>query len=234
MVRPLDESGRVGATVAKIYLAGSERVIDSAGADFNNLGFCWGRGTNQRDQGQYDSGGEVPAATACGMVVRRRALGDELLFDPMLFMYYEEFDLSLRIRGRGYAIVYVPAAIVYHRRSATVQRVARQPLLFRQFYGNRNRLKILAKYYPPLLLVRNLPLICLSLLYWHWMFLRREGVVFLLRALAAQARFALDGLRERARADGVDPRLWLPWMTQHRLRDLWTLKVVLGAHVSDR
>jgi GT2 family glycosyltransferase len=212
-----------GAAVAKIYRAARHPRLDCAGAEFNNLGYCWGRGANQLDRGQFDLGGEVPALTACALLLRRDVLGDEPLFDPQLFMYYEEFDLSLRVRGAGYGIVYVPTAIVHHKGSQAVRGVTNRPLLFQQFLGNRNRLKLLLKYYPLPTLLRNLPLIGLSLAYWDLVFLREGGLRYCLRALGAQGVFAWQGLRERrgrrARSEG-----WLPWMTRQGLRDILALR----------
>ncbi len=224
LAQALDADAHVGAAVSKIYLAATDSVLDCAGADFNNLGFSWGRGSTQRDRHQFDTPMEVAAATACAMLLRRSALGGRPLFDRQLFMYYEEFDLSLRIRGQQYAIAYVPTAIVQHKRSQAVKNAARSPLLFQQFYGNRNRVKILVKYYPPALLLRNIPLILLSLAYWNGRFLRHGGLVFFLRAVVAQGHFALRGLIERLHGDTVDATYWLPWMTNHGLRDLLALK----------
>ncbi len=224
LMQPLETDARVGIVVSKIYLAESGGVIDCAGAEFNNLGFCWGRGAHELDRGQFDAPMDVPAATACAMAVRREALGGEPLFDRQLFMYYEELDLSLRIRGRGYRIVYAPSSIVHHKRSQTVQHVARQPLLFCQWYGNRNRVKLLAKYYPAPVLLRSLPLICLSLAYWDSIFLLRGGPRCFVRAVIGQIHFAWSGLRERWRGSDVRPATWLPWMTTQRLRDLLALR----------
>ena len=223
LVKALDADTRIGAVVSKIYLATERPIIDCAGAEFNNLGFSWGRGSTQPDRHQFDRAGEVPAATGCAMMVRRQAFAEQPLFDRQLFMYYEEFDLSLRIRGADYAIFYVPTAIVHHKRSQAVKGSVRDPLLFQQFYGNRNRVKILLKYYPPFVLLRNAPLILASLLYWDGVFLRDGGPAFFLRAIVAQGRFAWRGIIER-RSNGVKAKSWLPWMTHHGLREVLALR----------
>lgn len=223
LVAALEAKPRAGAVVAKIYRAARYPRLDCTGAEFNNLGYCWGRGANQFDRGQFDRLGEVPALTACALVLRREVLGDETLFDPQLFMYYEEFDLSLRVRGAGYGIVYVPTAIVHHKGSQAVRGVTSRPVLFQQFLGNRNRVKILLKYYPLPTLLRNLPLIGLSLAYWDFVFLRDGGPRFFLRALGAQLLFGWRGLRERRRWRAGAAR-WSPWMTRQGLRDVLALR----------
>jgi GT2 family glycosyltransferase len=230
LIKILDADENVAAAVSKIYLASETATIDCAGAEFNNLGFVWGRGTNEPDHGQFDSVMSVPSLTACGALIRRGALQEEPLFDSRLFMYYEEFDLALRLRGRGHSIVYVPTSLVYHKRSQTVQKVG-QPLLFHQFYSNRNRVKILAKYYPLSVLTRSLPLILLSLVYCDWFFLRKGGPRFFFRAVSAQIRYALQGFTERLSGGYVDSRQWLPWMSKQGLREVLALRSKLGTYI---
>jgi GT2 family glycosyltransferase len=229
LVRTLDGDGRIGAAVGKIYRASAYPRIEQVGAEFNNLGNIWGRGFNQVDKGQFDAPGEVPALTACAALLRRDALDGDSLFDRQFFMYGEEFELSLRLRSRGYAIVYVPTAIVWHKGMQSIKRTSRRPRLFQQFYCNRNRVKILAKYYPADILLHNLPLICLSLIHWNAYFLRHGGLGFFLRAVASQVRYGLQGLGERLRGGSVRADSWLPWMSHQRLRDVLALRAELAA-----
>lgn len=44
----------------------------------------------------------------------RRNIFDEISFDPNLFMYYEDVDLSWKIRMLGYKIGHAPEAVSYH------------------------------------------------------------------------------------------------------------------------
>lgn len=231
LIHALDKDDRLGAVVSKVFLAAEKPTIDCAGAEFNNLGFSWGRGSNQLDKGQFESVVESASLTACATLLRRSALGGAPLFDGRLFMYYEELDLGIRLRGNGYNILYVPTSVVCHKRSQGVRKATSKPLEFQQFYGNRNRIKIVMKYYPPTLILRSLPLILLSLAYWDWRFLRESGPRLFLRSVFAQARYALQGLSDRWRGDTVDSESWLPWMRQQTLREVLALKDSLGAYV---
>jgi GT2 family glycosyltransferase len=225
LIRALESDSRNGAAVSKIYLANTDPPrLDCAGAEFNNLGFCWGRGANQIDRGQFERLEEVPALTACALILRRTSLNKQPLFDHQLFMYYEEFDLSLRVRGSGFHIVYAPKAIVYHKRSQSVKRADSNPVIFQQFYGNRNRVKILLKYYPASVLLSSLPLIGISLLYWNLVFLRHKGPRFFLSAIGAQLRYGLHGLCERSRDTRMGGAAWRPWMTRHTLMQVRALQ----------
>jgi GT2 family glycosyltransferase len=235
MCNALDVDANAGAVVPKILRLradpGGPPIIECTGAEFNSIGLCWGRGANEQDVGQFDLPTEVPALTACATVLRRSALAGELLFDRRLFMYYEEFELSLRVRGRGYTIVYVPTAIVHHKGAQSVKNRAHKPILFTQFYANRNRVKLLAKYYPPSVLIRNIALIFLSLAYWNTYFLIHGGPILCLRALSAQLTYALEGIAERIQGGSTDATSWLGWMIQERLSELLTRKSKLQGYV---
>jgi len=215
---------RVAAVVPKIYRASESCIIECAGAEFNNLGHNWTRGFNEQDRGQFDAVTEVAALTACAVIIRRSVIEGVPPFDPDFFMYTEEFDLSLRLRGKGYAIVYEPSAVVYHKGMKSVQAVSSDSRLFQQFHCNRNRVKILTKYYPARLLLRNLPMICLSLVYWDLVFLCRSGPILMIRAVRSQISYAVKGLKERRRVGDIVSARWLPWMTRHRLRDIVALR----------
>jgi GT2 family glycosyltransferase len=224
LIEALEENENIGAADSKIYRAGKDQVIEEAGAGFNNLGYLWALGFHQPDTGQFSLRTEVPAFTACAGLLRRRAFEGEPLFDAKLFMYEEEFDLTLRLRSRGYSIVFVPTSIVHHKRSQSVAQKSNKPRLFRRFYSCRNRVKILAKYYPMSVLIPNLPLIILGLAYVDWIFLRHGGPLFLIRAKAAQVRSAIEGLTERWNGHGVKAEMWLPWMANHGLWDMLAQK----------
>ena len=55
----------------------------------------------------------VPLASGCFMLMRTELFRRVGGFDPRFFMYFEDYDLSLRF-GREAALVYVPAARIVH------------------------------------------------------------------------------------------------------------------------
>ena len=224
MAKALDSDPKLGAVVPKIYGKEGFPTIHCTGAEFNNIGHYWGRGFKQNDHGQFDVATEVPGITACAALVRREALGGEALFDPDFFMYNEEFDLSLRLHCRNFPIKYLPQAIVFHKESQSVKKITDRPLLFSQFFGNRNRMKILTKYYPLSVLVQSFPLIILSLVYWNWIFLKENGWLFFFRAIISQAHYAFKGILERLSVQHDNRQNWLPWMKRHHLKDLLAFK----------
>ena len=66
---------------------------------------------------------------ACMLVRRERIDAAGGLFDPALFLYYEDTDLCFRLRARGMPVLYVPDAEIVHlfnqsRRSDVADRMA--------------------------------------------------------------------------------------------------------------
>jgi GT2 family glycosyltransferase len=227
LVRVLESDDRIAVTTARILRPDRSPPLESAGAQFNNLGYYVSRYLHEANRLEFERPTTVAAMSACAMLLRRSALGGEALFDPDFFLCGEELELSLRLLARGYRIVAVPTARVEHRGSLSVRTVTRKSVLFHHFYFQRNRIKVLTKYYPVGVLLRGLPLILASLVYWNGRFLLNGGPRLLARALATQADYARRGLAER-RSHGVDARGWLPWMSHHGLRDMLRLRAVLA------
>jgi GT2 family glycosyltransferase len=112
--------------------AGSIVLRDGSGAD---------RGFQEVDTGQYDEPVAVFAACGNGMALRT-AVGHEVgWFDEALFMYYEDTDLSWRWRSRGWAIRYVPSAVLRHIHAASSREWSPRWI----FHVERNRLLMLTK-----------------------------------------------------------------------------------------
>jgi len=119
-------------------------VVNNAGSALVRGGFGADRGFLEVDAGQYDQPADVFAWCGCSVLLRREYLEDVGLFDPALFLYYEDFDLAWRGRARGWRYAYVPDSIVRHVHAASsVQGSA----LFEHFV-ERNRLVVHVKNAP--------------------------------------------------------------------------------------
>lgn len=80
------------------------------------------RGQTEVDRGQYDNSLDVFGVSGTAAVYRRSALQEVQIegeyFDHDFFAYWEDFDLSWRLRLAGFVAQYVPEAVVYHARVA--------------------------------------------------------------------------------------------------------------------
>jgi GT2 family glycosyltransferase len=116
-------------------------VINNVGGIVLADGYGADRGYQQVDAGQFDQPEDVFTACGNGMALRT-AIGRELdWFDDDFFLYYEDTDLSWRIRALGHEIRYVPTAVLRHVHSASS--VEWSPLFV--FHTDRNRLLMLTK-----------------------------------------------------------------------------------------
>lgn len=71
-------------------------------------------GKNRRDFNFTDKPVEVGYITGADMMIRKEALEKAGKFDPDFFMYYEETELTARIKRAGYKVMAVPTAKIIH------------------------------------------------------------------------------------------------------------------------
>lgn len=69
--------------------------------------------------GLTDSIRDCSAVTAACMMTRRQVFDELGGFDEGLAVAFNDIDLCLRMRSRGYLIVYTPLALLYHHESAS-------------------------------------------------------------------------------------------------------------------
>ncbi len=157
---------KVGAIVPKILLMEGEKEgdekgvdgvrIDSVGVKIKDDGLSLNIGHGEIDRGQYNQSREVDGFCGGAVLLKREMLVDmescvrlkssyerggyPEYFPSHFFAYYEDADLSLRLRSRGWRIITRPEAVVWHRHSAT-----KTPPYFKAYYLNRNRLFLILR-----------------------------------------------------------------------------------------
>ena len=92
--------------------------IDSTGVQRRIYGRWVDRGQGEADHGQYDLPEEMSALCGALLFCRKTAL-DSLkgpVFDPDFFLYKEDIELCLRMRKRGWKLLYHPEIQAYHCR----------------------------------------------------------------------------------------------------------------------
>lgn len=80
---------------------------------------------------------------SCGCLIRRSALDAVGGFDRDYFTSHGDVDLCLKIRARGYQIIYEPAAVIRHKVARSGTRTPE-----RVYYLYRNKLLLLRKHLP--------------------------------------------------------------------------------------
>jgi GT2 family glycosyltransferase len=148
---------QIGLLQPKI-LRYADALIDNTGSLCDRLAYCKPRGLGELDAGQYDRDrrDNFFYVTGACMLIRKSvlsALSGEC-FDPYLFAYYEDVDLSWLARLLGFKVGYSPDSVCYHKGSAAFGN--RSPFI--AYLSDRNRLRVLMKNYALTSLFFILPL----------------------------------------------------------------------------
>lgn len=164
---------QVGAITPKIYFEkGCEfhksqythdelgKVIWFAGGsiDWRNV-YGFHRGVDEVDRGQFDlpvierSEKQMPYygyqtmdfASGCCVLIPAAVLKQVGLFDESYFLYWEDADLSMRIRQAGFQLYFCPQSVIWHKNAGSTGGSGSK---LQQYYQKRNRLKFALKYAP--------------------------------------------------------------------------------------
>lgn len=133
---------RVAAVSSQVLFEGGPRAgrLNSAGALVYADGYGADRGFGD-DPARWAGPAEVFGFCGTAVALRTQALREVGLFDEDFFLYYEDTDLSWRLRRAGWRLRYAPDAVTGHLHAASSS--AASPLFV--FHNDRNRLLMLTK-----------------------------------------------------------------------------------------
>jgi len=177
MIDFLEAHPEVAACQPKIRSFNERNKFEYAGAsggyiDFWGYPFCRGRlfQAIETDHGQYDDITEIFWASGACLMIRRECFWEVGGFDEDFFAHMEEIDLCWRLKNKGYKIMVVPQATVFHVGGGTLPKKS-----WRKTYFNmRNN---------ALMLIKNLPKQWLPIVLFARLFLD----------FAAALKFLVDG-----------------------------------------
>lgn len=188
LVSALERHPGAASAASKMLRFHDRSIIDGAGDALTRGGLPLTRGSGEPDRGTYDREEEIFGACAGAALYRRSILLTIGLFDEQYISYYEDADLSLRLRLEGHSCIYTPAAVCYHKRGATASR--------------------LRNHYPVRMQERNLTLLHLKNL--PAGFLLRKTPVILAARLRRLVRAVRAGLARPAAEGLLDGVLLIP------------------------
>lgn len=206
LVAAAEAHPEAGMFASQVRFYGEEH-LDSAGMVIARDGSSKQRG-HLFPAGEFEREEEVLLPSGSAAMYRRAMLEQIGLFDEDFFLYCEDTDLGLRARWAGWSCIYVPGAAVEHHYSHSAGRASR----LKAYYVERNRLFVVAKNFPALMLW-GVPFATLARYWWHVRSIalgrgtaaqfRREGnsglrlAVIVMRAHWALARNARSLWRKR-------------------------------------
>lgn len=133
------------AAASPLILNYEDNTFQSSGAEgFDLFGLPSGRAP-------VDGRRPVLMPEGCAYLIRRNVFEELGGFDPEIYMYADEYDLSWRLWVAGYSAITVPDARVHHRGAANVNPAGGGTVVeFRtsdtkRYFANRNCLLVLLK-----------------------------------------------------------------------------------------
>lgn len=166
MVKEMEEHPEVAVVGPKIYYANPSDVIWSAGCDYHFRGFR-SRHQLEKDIGQADKKEFLPAVD-CVMLMRADVLNKLGVLNGEFFTMHEMTGWCLRVSKKGWKILYVPKAKVWHKVSTSLNMTPNKKEII-TYYDIRNWL-LCNRYYE-------------SLPYFIWILFLQSTVFFAIRSV---------------------------------------------------
>jgi GT2 family glycosyltransferase len=117
LIARLVQNPTIGAVQPLIYFHHDRNIIWNAGSTYNTLlGIYNTPDYNKKDSGHQfkNKSKKIDWITGCAFMIRASVLNNVGLLREAFFMYYEDVDLSFRIKSAGYQLDYVPNSVIYH------------------------------------------------------------------------------------------------------------------------
>ena len=141
LIKKADENT---VTVPKIYYFEPNNMLWFAGGEmYWNKGESGHIGNFQIDKGQYDEERIIGYAPTCCMLIHRKIFEKIGLEDEIVFMYFDDTDLCVRITDAGFKIKYVPNAKMWHKVSSSGGGMDSKVYVY---YNFRNKFYFMNKY----------------------------------------------------------------------------------------
>lgn len=118
LVVKLDIDEKIGGVQPLIYFYHDRELIWNAGSRYNDIfGIPYILGYYRKDKGQLQRKKQksIDWITGCAFMIRTEVLKKVGVLKQDFFIYYEDVDLSFRIKEAGYALAYEASSVVYHK-----------------------------------------------------------------------------------------------------------------------
>jgi len=185
----LNQHPEAAAVQPSIFWMHKRSMIWNGEGSFNKVLGITSSNTNLPDSDNYK---KVEWLTGCCMLIRNSALIKSGLFNKKFFLYFEDVELSFRLRSNGYELHYLPSCKMYHEAgvSAKVAAPKKEGLLSPviHYYISRNHLWILRRYGKPVFYPINM--------IYNSIYYAALWAYFRMRGRKEKARLLVKGLKE--------------------------------------
>ena len=88
--------------------------------DWENI-YVFHRGVDEIDEGQYDNLEETEFISGCLFCFDKRVFDKVGFWDEKYFMYWEDADYSVRIKRKGFYLIYNPEIVIWHKNAQSTE-----------------------------------------------------------------------------------------------------------------
>lgn len=190
LVDYLDNNDNVAAVQPAIYNLPQKYKLWNGGSYFNKFfGIPYSKTNNKRQNSSNPQ--KVDWLTGCCMLIRNTALKKSGLFNKHYFLYYEDVELSFRLKKNYGDLYYLPNVKIYHEAGVSSKNVANKegnlnPII--HYYLSRNNIWLLRKY-------GDIRLFPFGILY-HIAYYMLVLVYFVFRRRFEKAKNLFEGLKQ--------------------------------------
>jgi GT2 family glycosyltransferase len=193
LIQHLEQHPTIGAVQPLIYFHEPSDKIWNAGSFYNQwLGHPIVRTTLPGAQLQTGDPLRVHWITGCAFMIRTEVLKKTGLLSEKMFMYFEDVDLSFRIRQAGFELDLLPSSIIWHvggmsnKGEKKTNEGIVNPIV--HYLNTRNSIWILKKY---------TPWFCVpTVLLFHLMYFSGILLYFLIRLRWKKAKAVMTAIRD--------------------------------------
>ncbi len=115
MIEYMKQNTHTGALQPRIHFNHDRSLLWNGGSCFNKLlGLTYVKNYGRSFELRMNKIKKVDWITGCAFLVRTTVLQQCGLLAENMFIYYEDVDLSFRIKKAGYDLVYFPQSVIYH------------------------------------------------------------------------------------------------------------------------
>ncbi len=119
LVGRMESNQKIGITMPKILFMDKPNVVDSVGSFFTKLGIFQHISDFGVKDGTLDLPEKIFSAKSACILIRKKLYMDIGGFDEDFFAYAVDPDLCWRVWQRGFEVILVPDARIYHKGSVT-------------------------------------------------------------------------------------------------------------------
>ncbi len=193
LVNYMDKHPEVGIIQPKIYCHHDRTLIWDGGSYFNPIfTLPYTPGALKKERASHNQLKGIDWVTGCAFFTRASILKKSGLLNEKFFIYFEDVDLSFRIKKLGYQLKYHPKSVVYHIAGMSNKSKSKQkegyvnPIV--HYLIQRNRIWFLKRYTNPIFVVPTV--------IYHTSYSIAMMIYFIIRARFKKLNALLRGIKD--------------------------------------